>query len=712
MEIELYNKHDKKNVYVSVYEGVHGMYYQRYIFPTDQDTTIQRNAISTFEGLLPLYDPYTKNMYIIPKDEVFNKVIYSNYRVCDAKQINVLKKYKKKLEEEESKRELNVMEKRNLKKLRLMLIFLSNYDINLLEKTYNSIMYSEYGKDITICLKPSFQPHFTHIKPYYTRDEIINLALNMELIEPNNMDYKDNALKELCKKIIVNDINSDILESHLQYIMDNQRVGLLEYYTMQGSYFINMYLRKLMYNKRNYVLETVSQSMYDIVRNSPAFDKDYIVYRFVSDDSFLRKYKVGDIFQDKGFISTTRNPFYRPSTFDFGNILLKIKIPQGMSGVGLCVETISKFQEEQEIILPPNVQLRLDYKNKNCMYYHIDSVFSNSIKTKYEFTIVGHDDIDIPQYKEPTIETIDFFAIKKLKSESLDAKLKYFVKHFVSDVFLIKSKIGNTEFPILIEWFDSTDVYKKFHALTSRDGFMMYSFMNNQLLFTIEIGEVNKKPMMFVNYQFKFLLVNDNNYYSNEEFMTFICSIALYFDIKKLKLFSNYNSCPKQNNRHDGSYSIDIYQYLKYNKKIYDKFIASIRPAFDYYQLDRLRQINPKNMLEQNKDELYVIYKDSFLTSIGDESKDNLRDFYLWLIDNNCYLINSLTDKMQYIFKNDNPFKKNDYYLVNVNAFLFSQNLINSYEEDTTEHSYMPKNMYRIGFNEIDNKLPPTRIQK
>ena len=118
MEIELYNKHIKKNEYVSVKEGITGMYFHKYLFPEDQDTTIQKNAISTFEGLLPLYDPYTKNMYIIPKEEIFNKVVYNNYRVCDAKQINVLKKNRKKLEEEESKRELNIMERRNLKKLR------------------------------------------------------------------------------------------------------------------------------------------------------------------------------------------------------------------------------------------------------------------------------------------------------------------------------------------------------------------------------------------------------------------------------------------------------------------------------------------------------------------------------------------------------------------------------------------------------------------
>ena len=53
----------------------------------------------------------------------------------------------------------------------------------------------------------------------------------------------------------------------------------------------------------------------------------YFLYRFIWDDTFLKKLKTGDKFIDKGFMSTTRDPFYSPGLkSNFGLILVKINL--------------------------------------------------------------------------------------------------------------------------------------------------------------------------------------------------------------------------------------------------------------------------------------------------------------------------------------------------------------------------------------------------
>ena len=106
-------------------------------------------------------------------------------------------------------------------------------------------------------------------------------------------------------------------------------MGLVQYYTVQGSFFMNQYLRQMTrYPWENDYLEQIIDSMWRLVLRSPAFDKDYILYRFVSSDSYLSELNIGDIFQDYGFTSTTRDPFYRTDLYKFGFILIKIRIPK------------------------------------------------------------------------------------------------------------------------------------------------------------------------------------------------------------------------------------------------------------------------------------------------------------------------------------------------------------------------------------------------
>jgi hypothetical protein len=151
-----------------------------------------------------------------------------------------------------------------------------------------------------------------------------------------------------------------MLINHQNYIVENDMVGLVQYYTIQGSYFMNQYMRNMTrYEYKNEYLEENIKKMWKLVLNAPKFDNEYILYRFVETDEYISNLKIGDIYMDNGFMSTTRDPFYRNDLYKFGFILIKIKIPKGIKGVGLCLEMLSHFPEEEEIILPPLTELKL-----------------------------------------------------------------------------------------------------------------------------------------------------------------------------------------------------------------------------------------------------------------------------------------------------------------------------------------------------------------
>ena len=134
------------------------------------------------------------------------------------------------------------------------------------------------------------------------------------------------------------------------------------------------------------------KNMISTMKKTPALDKDYHIYRFISDDKFLRKKKIGDIFSDNGFMSTTRNPFYSSGlNGTFGLILVKINLKKGIKGLGLFIEHFSLFSKEEEFLLPPNTKLKLVAKNNKFKYYHTNEDFEKRIDTKYELDFVKTD---------------------------------------------------------------------------------------------------------------------------------------------------------------------------------------------------------------------------------------------------------------------------------------------------------------------------------
>lgn len=701
-----------------------------------------KNRISELEYKIPLYDEYTRNMYIINKENVYNRVVKQYYRFPSKELISVLKKrydnivkdvgtdnsHDKQISEYDTDNTIHYKKlhkekilKREARKLKLMFEFLDQYNMNILNITYIKIFYyysNMVGKDITACIRPSFLPHFIHINPYYSRSEIINLALNIGLIKKSDKYYDSGEIIKLCDKIKKNDISADIIMKHQIYIIQNNMIGLAQYYTLQGSYFMNQYLRGLMdYDYRNDFLEDSIKQMWKVIRGTPAFDKEYTVYRFIKNDDHLSDININDTYKTPSFISTTRDPFYQPESYKFGFILLRIKLPAKKKGVALCVESVSNFPEEQEIILPPGSLLKLIRKDDNVPYYHTDSKYQIQVSTRYEFIHIGNTEILLPE-KKPFYDDsiVDFLSISKLNSLSMMEKIRYFIDKYVNEIYQFSTIIGDKRYTILTEWYNSIGVYEKFYAAKTDNGFSLYTNINNYISFVIELGESDGKPFMYVNYYFKYSSTPNSDNIKDIYLVDFVSKVANYFDIDKVVIFSEYISCDfkvktlkesdvKTKVFYGGNYCLDIYEYLKHGKQRFiDEKIdrTIIQEHFSYYDLDRLRNIRPDKILRrEDRDDIYQIYMKIYKSN--SKNKDNLADLYVWIVDNHCINTNLLVKKMIRIFSSNNPFMQ-DFYILAPKRYLYNKGLIDytpnieqkleTYEPD--KNIVIPKNRYRL----------------
>ena len=697
-----------------------------------------QKIISEIDIKIPLYDTYSTNMYLISKENVYHRVIHNHYRFTDEEFYKNLKNEKKNFV-----KTTDILEKRKQRKVSLILKYLSQFDLKILNDTYIKIFYyyaNEVGKNITLCKRPSFLPHFLHIIPYYSRSELINLALNMGLIKSNSEYYDQEKVEKLCKIIRNNDISANTILKHQTYMANKNKVGIIQYYSLQGSFFMNQYLRnQTIYSTQNKYLEQLIVSMWKTINDSPEFDKSYTVYRFIEDDSYLSHLKIGDEFIDPGFISTTRDPFYNSNIFKFGFILIKINIPAHIKGVGLCIETISHFPKEEEIILSPLSILKLEKKDSNCIYYHTDNNFATKVQSRYEFTYVGKEKISLTEKADAEPKLINFLEIDRYNFTSIgiQEKIKMFTKQYANVMFQYKSNIGDKELTIALEWYDATEAYRNFYASSVQNGFLMYNIDDDNTSFTIEIGENREGVYMYVNYYFRYTMTSRNKNISEEDLIKFISSIGYFFNISTVIIYADYTSCDaivynsmkskvrnKANDKNDkndkkyygGNYCVDFYNYIKYGIKRFKSIDTTVmRPKVGYYQLDRLKTVSPEKILNKDdKDELYQIYVKTYTPFVPDD-KNNLSEFYIWIIENHCYLSQSLTQKMHRFYYNFNPFVQ-DYYVLDPVAYLYNKDLIASYRYTDgasveLDESVLPKNTYRLE-DYFKPRVPSVRRQE
>jgi len=664
-----------------------------------------KDYISQLEYKMPLYDIYTTNIYIINRENLFTRVNYNHYRFPSNNLIDEIKKEYNTLQE---KKTSDPIEQRKLRKYELMIEFVNNFNIKILEDTYYRMIYKyseELGKNIIFCKRPSFNKYIHNTKPYYSSTEIINLALNMGITV--KLDDKDLNLDKLCNVVKENDINYKTIQLHQKYIIDSDMLGLCQYYTVQGSFFLNSYLRDLLeYPYRNIFLDDIIMPMWNLCNNAPEFDKDYILYRFVKDDKHMEHLKIGDIFQDKGFLSTTRDPFYKSDTYEFGIILMKIRIPKNKKGVALCIESVSHFPTEQEILFSPKSKFKLISRDTNTVYYHTDPTFSSKVKTRYEFEWISNEKSYIKKidYNEKT-EIIDFLKIKSYDSYSIDEKIKYFIEKYTDVMNRFITKIGNNEFLTCVEKYNSIGAYKDFYAIETNNGLSFYSLYKKYLVFFIEIGETSLGNEMHVNYYVKYNTLNKEDIFKADDFINFIASIAYYFGIENVAIYPEYKPCfiMKKSSQNitqlSGNYCVDFYNYLKNKEKRFfmkNINIIELKSLFNYYDLDLLRELDISKVLSKSDDELYQLYIKTFIL---DNPDGKISDFFVWIVDNKCYLIDKFITKLEKIYKINNPFKK-DIYNLNAFMYLYNKNIIKIYGGSAIDIDYKERKQYKLETNE------------
>ncbi len=602
-------------------------------------------ALSLYSEYIPMYDIFSDNIYPINSLKLYYRLVNCHYRFItdEIKQWIINKKNK-------------TSDEALINKYENILAIIDNYDLDTLEKTSYETLYRyapEFGLSISICKRNSFHPYAFHLNPYYTKIELIKLGMNNKLIdklEPSNLVDKK-LHYDICKLVSKNDIGYDTILNHMDIIIKNKCISWINFYSMTGSYLFNKILREklpinqYLYDGLNKIITTI---------NKAELPNDYYFYRFVWDDEFLRNLKIGDIFIDRGFTSTTRDPFYSPGIkMDFGLVLIKINIPEKMKGVGLLIENFSMFPKEEEFLIKPFSKLKLKAKDEKSYYYHTNEKFEKLIKKKYEFDLVGTNDISeldklnvIPDYKIPSIDieninidgTNDRIGLFKIFLENCDnfGQFRYNDKVFIA------------------QWFDSTGSYSHMYKNKTKDGLIIYKYKDGYPILAIEMGE-----QMFVNYQRticyydEFIEDNDLDFISQIGRIFKYKNVNIMFDYKNFTEFeANYN----ENKEYLSTklYCDTIYQYYKKNKtEGYKNDIKYYKYEYGFWKLDNIGKENvPLDIINKVSKEINDI---------------KWKDFYILIVEKYFHLYNRLEEWMNSKF--DNIFNKN-YFTFNIIPYL------------------------------------------
>ena len=702
------------------------LYYKLAVIPTFEqfkkhNISVKKNyinqaksQIANLRNLVPLFDINTKNIFLINPENLYSRVLQYDYRCPDENTVFILKNTIKALEKKK-KTELN-----NLiyEKLNKNINFLNCFDLPTLRKTYYKLFYynNVQTKNMTSCIRPSYFSFLKNGKPYYTFDELKILALNSNLIlEPSN-------IIKICDYVTSNDISYKILLNNHIYIKENYARNYIQLYTLLGSYYLNSYLR----NNNNYqdkFLEKQIFNIWSIINKAPAFDKQYYVYRFIDNDDYLNKLKIGDIYEENSFISTTRNPFYNPKTNVFGFILLKIKVPINIEGIGLCIETNSLFPNEEEILFNPG-KLKLVGLDNDFIYHHPNERAQKSIKRKYEFEYVESLKVSpttLIKYKRKEIEipTIDFNSIIILGSNFEEKLLHLFEKiPFINDHRYFYSYIGKTKYKFQVFYLNVCNVYDKYFFLQKHKDVKdeLYFLIQNEDSGTIKLL-VEIRDIISVNYIFKY--IGSTKCFDDSDLITFISLVGKVFKINEIIVHDNYISYESIAEKKLLSYNATIYDfdnpdtniinlytgYSKYYHEELIKYIISINslypkvpyickydfegvtPAIKYNIIDSLAKVKTESVLKIKEiTHIYTIFKKNQIDC------EYVLNFYLFLHYNYFYLLNELNECI-YLFiinideysttsiKSINPWS-NNYFIINPEVYLFKKGIVTNISQE------------------------------
>jgi hypothetical protein len=610
--------------------------------------------LSEYTEFIPMFDIYSYGIYPIKNVNIHTRLSDSHYRFINDEIYNWIKNM---LDNNIDKDKKEIL-MRNLK-------ILDNYILDVLYETSINTFFKyspKFGLDVSICKRNSFHPLFTHIPPYYTRTELIKLGLNMDVIkEVDRIELLDKDLHyKICKTVSKNDIDIDTLKSHFELIMKNNAISAVNYYSLIGSFIINNILRKNEIDKLNQINYNYLLKMIITMKKTPSFTKDYYFYRFLWDDKFISNMNIGDTFEDKGFISCTRDPFYAPGLEkSFGLILMKINIPKNKKGLCLFIENFSLFKKEEEVILAPNSKLRLVSRDDNFKYYHINPKFERLVDRKYEFELVDNDieslENILKNYKPQSVSKLN--ETVKLNSNVMYNRLKEFVNSYTKN-----GVVEIDKYLVYTSWFDSGTSYSDFYYNKNDRGLLFSIYENDILISSIECGRI-----MVVNYINKFIYGNTKKLYN------------IYFILGRVL---GYHNCL-------------IYQSYVNNENI-NIFTTSIKYNFDMYNYFKTGKYDLNNYEKYD-------YGKIKLNNLGDriinnkltENKDKtIREMYIDIVENKFEIYPKLEE---YIDKLINAEKTNLAFTTNLDIYTYWQNKDVDYVN--YEEGFRLEENYSIIFN-------------
>ena len=572
----------------------------------------EKDKLSKYEDYIPMYDIYSQKIYPIGKKNIHHKLIEAHYRFINQEiyeWINNL--YNKNINDPI----LSIKYKNNLE-------IISNYNINILIETSYRTLYkysSELGLSISICKRNSFNPYIQHLKPYYTKTELIKLGQNMDIIKTDidpELLINQDMHYSICKQVSKNDISFEDIKKHHEHILKYKIESWICFYSFVGSFLFNQYLRNLsvksqrinIINTDYLIASNYYKGLYNIVKcmeESPELSNNYDIYRFIWDDSFISTLNEGDIFMDRGFMSTTRDPFYSPGiNGTFGLILIKINIPKNKKGLGIFIENFSLFPKEEEFLIPPYSKIKLISKNNNFKYYHTNSNFEKLINRKYEFELidVGYKEF-YSDHKNFNLYQKNYHKLNEINLDGVDrfSIIQQFIKLYTTDK-KINLILDNQKYSFNFQWFDSSESssYKKFYYNSTKDGILFSIFDENGYPWlNIELGQC-----FVVNYLNQFYFGN-----SSQEITKEILQVIFYFGkifhYKEALIYHKYSTFNilLKDNLFTSFYlfNYSIYNYLKNGIK-YLEFDPFISYNIGYWYLDEFFNKKIESLLGNNKD--------------------------------------------------------------------------------------------------------------
>jgi hypothetical protein len=525
-----------------------------------------KEELSRYNKLIPMYDIYSRNIYPINKFDLFDKLIKCHYRFINSELFDLLTKYYQKELDKKSK---------NINQIKTILNIIDNYNLDILYETSYKTLYeytTDLGLSVSICIRKSFHPFISHLCPYYSKNEIIKLGQNLKLfdeIEIERLLDKKYHYK-ICKSLVKNDISYKEIKNHTQYIIKKGLISYITFYSFFGSFLYNQNLRKE-YTINTFLYEGLYK-LVDLIKNSPEMEKNHFLYRFVCNDDNISSLKIGDYYEDNAFISTTRDPFYSPGlNGNFGLILIKININVDVINAGLLIENFSLFPREEEYLLPPNCKLRLVSKDDKFKYYHINNKFEKLIKKKYEFDFIEYSKVN----KLNIINNHNIITnLKEYEIDSYNSTRLIMLKKFLSKSNQIIIHMNNEKYLFFCIFFDGSlnSSYERLYYNKINDGVLLSIYENGYPYLNIECGKE-----LIINYVNQYYFYNEHKTELDERHLNIILEIGRLFNYKEAKIYYNYRNFSEFSKDDENYifyythfYNHSLYNLAKYNKKYLD----------------------------------------------------------------------------------------------------------------------------------------------